>query len=298
MSIATYIKEDLAARLSTGQELPAQLTLDALAEHYDVSFTPVRSAVAELIAEGLIEKGPNRRLAASAQRNGRTSQKKPRKLPQPPCDPFEIVANDLVKLSFEGEPIYLREEATAEKYGISRSAIRNILHRLAGTGMLDHIPRRGWRVRPFRQEDLQSFLEVRELLELKALELARPHLIEKDLQALLDGNCLPTSRKEAPKIDNGLHAYIVEKAGNAYITDFFDRHGAYYDILFDWEDQDRDTAIETVRQHRDILSALLKKDWRAARKALSYHIRCNHPILGKIVPKDMRTNGDGGKRRS
>ena len=31
-------------------------------------------------------------------------------------------------------------------------------------------------MRPFRQDDLQAFIEVREVLELKALELARPKL--------------------------------------------------------------------------------------------------------------------------
>ena len=300
MKIATYIKEDLAARLTSGQELPAQLTLDALSEHYKVSSKPVRAAVEELIAEGLIEKGPNRRLTSCGKRNGTRSRKKIPKLPAPPRDPFKIIADELVWLSIKGEPVYLREKATAEKYGMSRSAIRNILHRLAGLGMLDHIPRRGWRLRPFRQEDMQAFLEVRELLELKALELARPHLIEEDLQSLLDGNAIPPSDDDPPIIDDSLHAYIIEKAGNAYIKEFFKRHGPYYSILFEWEDQDRKTAVETIRQHRDILSALLKKDWRAARKALSHHIRCNHPILSKVLPRgeERARNGNGKRGRS
>src|SRR5260221_13953328 len=62
MLITTYIKGDLSARLKSGRELPAQLTIGALAEHYNVSYTPVRSAMAELIDEGLLKKGPNRRL--------------------------------------------------------------------------------------------------------------------------------------------------------------------------------------------------------------------------------------------
>ena len=49
--------------------------------------------------------------------------------------------------------------------------------------------------------------------------------------------------------------------GNAYIRDFFERQGRYYRLLFEWEDRDRDVAIETMRQHRGILTALLKKNW-------------------------------------
>src|SRR5689334_3972148 len=113
MSISTYIKDDLAARLLSGQELPIQLTLDSIAEHYKVSFTPVRSAVAELIDEGLLERRPNRRLSAKAPRKARVRARRAPNLPEPPRDQFEVIANDLVQLSFQGKPVYLREKAMA-----------------------------------------------------------------------------------------------------------------------------------------------------------------------------------------
>jgi DNA-binding GntR family transcriptional regulator len=301
MSIATYIKDDLAAQLKSGREVPVQLTLDSLAGHYNVSLTPVRAAVAELIDQGLLKKGPNHRLTATApRRNGRRTQCEP-KLPEPPRDPFEVIASDLVQLSLRGEPIYLREEATAEKYDISRSGIRNILHRLAGEGMLDHIPRRGWRLRPFRQDDLQAFIEVREVLELKALELARPNLDADELQRMLDLSMPPVSAGTTLSVDESLHEYLISTAGNTYIMDFFARQGRYYRLLFEWEDHDHDVAIETMRQHHEILTALVKKNWSAARKALSHHILDNHPILGQVkgIPgrrdKDMARKGDGLK---
>jgi len=282
MSIASYIKDDLGAQLKSGQELPVQLTLESLAELYNVSLTPVRAAVAELIDEGLLEKGPNLRLTntASHQTGARTGRQA--KLPERPRDPYEMISSDLVQLSLQGEPVYLREEATAEKYAISRSAIRNILHRLAGEGMLDHIPRRGWRLRPFRQDDLQAFIEVREVLELKALELARPKLDPAELQQMLDLNVPPASTDANPVVDESLHEYLISTAGNAYIRDFFARQGRYYRLLFEWEDHDDTVAIETMHQHREILTALLRKNWSAARKALTHHILNNHPILGQV----------------
>src|SRR5262245_56158847 len=108
MSIAAYIKDDLAARLRSGQELPIQLTLDSLADHYKVSFTPVRSAVAELIDEGLLERSPNRRLKARPPRKLGSRARRMPKLPEPPRDPSKVIANDLVQLSFKGKPVYLR----------------------------------------------------------------------------------------------------------------------------------------------------------------------------------------------
>ena len=292
MSIATFIKHDLAARLKSGRALPAQLTLDSLAEHYKVSFSPVRTAVAELIDEGLLEKGSNRRLVVSTCPETEMGSPPPASLPEQPFDSFEVIANDLVQMSLRGEPVHLREEATAEKYGISRSAIRNILHRLAGEGVLDHIPRRGWRLRPFREDDLKAFVEVREVLELKAMSLAWPKLDDAALERMLGLNRPPDSAEDGPHIDESLHHYLIHTAGNAYIQDFFARQGRYYRLFFKWEDRDLPTALETIRQHREILKALIHRDRPAAQAALSHHILNHHPML---IP-EMRDLQRGGSR--
>lgn len=301
MTIATYIKEDLTAQLKSGSALPVQLTLDSLAAHYQVSLTPVRAAVSELIEEGWLEKGANRRLTATVQRRTRGSARKASaktKTPAPPRDSYEVVASDLVQLSLRGEAVYLREEATAEKYSISRSAIRHILHRLAGEGVLDHIPRRGWRLRPFRQHDLQAFIEVREVLEIKALELARPRLDADKLQRMLELNLPDATQGKSPVVDESLHEYLIATAGNAYIRDFFDRQARYYRMLFEWEDHDRAVALETMRQHREILTALLNKNWAQAKKALSGHIRDNHPILGNVTGDSKSSDTRSSDTRS
>ncbi len=282
MSITTYIYEDLKARLNSGREIPTALTLEALSEHYDVSFSPVRNALKRLIDEGLVTKGKNRRLSATTPFNKRRRPSDQPSLPAPPRDMYEVISRDFVKLSLKGKAINLREEVTAQKYGISRSSLRIIFNRLAGAGLIEHIPRCGWRLRPFLQQDMHDFLVVRELLELKALEMALPFLEELDLLKILSGNVLPRSDNEAPRIDNSLHQYFIEKGGNVYIKDFFQRHGRFYNILFDWEELDRKAALETVEQHQAILRALLDKDWERARQALAFHIHNNHPILNKL----------------
>lgn len=286
MSISNYIREDLTQRLRTGQELPCQLTIDSLSEMYNVSFTPVRVAVAGLIDDGLLAKGANRRLVIPQQSQcSEAAVKLPEaevKPPEPPRDLFGVLSGDLIRLSLEGNQIYLREEVTAEKYGVSRSMIRNVLHRLAGEGILDHIPRRGWRLRPFRQEDLQSYVHVRESLELTALNLSLPKLDQTKLTEILDKNVFPGESDQSPVIDESLHSYLIETSGNQYIKEFFERQGRYYRLLFQWEDRDLAAAMETVRQHREILTFLLNKNWVAARKSLSRHILTNHPVLNRI----------------
>jgi DNA-binding GntR family transcriptional regulator len=274
MSIATFIKQELIANIRSGEIGSDRLTLDALSKRFGVSVRPVRTAVHELIQEKYLEKGDDGRLAVRAKTLGGAAF-----APQEPTDWGEVIANDLIKMSLEGVPALLREETTAEKYGISRSSIRQVFQRLAGRGILEHLPRRGWQLRPFRQEDLDAYIRVRAGLELMALDLAWPRLVDEELQAMLDRNLLPAKPNKPPLCDNSLHGYLIEKSRNPFIADFFDRHGKYYDVLFNWESLDRKAQIQAVQQHREILEALLRRDRAAAGRALENHIRNNHPIL-------------------
>ncbi len=285
MTLAQYIERDLGERVRRRRGLPEPLTLAALAEHYQVSVTPVRQAVDSLVAQGVLRKGDNRRLVPGRSTRGQATQGTRRRSARPPESAEATtrrIREDLVRASLRGRARFLREEASAKRYGISRSALRNVFHELAGQGLLEHVPRRGWRLRPFRQDDMRAFLEVRESLELKALELARDRLEPDRLERILAGNRMPRGSTDAPRVDNSLHAYIIECAGNPYIRDFFERHAPYYDLLFEWEDLDREAALETVRQHRSILVALLAGRWSIAQEELVRHIRDNHPVLSRV----------------
>jgi DNA-binding GntR family transcriptional regulator len=282
MSITTFIKQDLIANIRSGKISSDRLTLDALSKRYQVSTRPVRAAVRELIEEKYLEKRDNGRLAI--RRKPPAGAVSP---PQEPIDWCSVIANDLVQLSLDGTPVLLREENTAEKYGIGRSTVREIFLRLAGRGILRHLPRRGWQLRPFRQEDLDAYLAMRVTLEVMALDLAWPRLVDEELQAILDRNLLPVGPNGRPTIDNSLHAYLIEKSKNSFIADFFDRHGKYYEVLFNWESLDRETQIQAVLHHREILEALLRRDRPAAERALINHIRNDHPLANRPNPTHL-----------
>ena len=283
MTLKEYIKQDLVAQLATGVKPSSSFTLERLSNHYDVSITPVRAAISELLNEGVLRRDEDRRLVMGRRPKAKHLSEPSR--PETPEERFTNVARDLVRLSLQPEPILLPEEATAEKYDLSRAAIRQIFQRLADDGLLEHLPRRGWRLRPFRQDDLDAFIEVRVMHERKALELAKHRLVEEDLRQMLEGNRLPKSRRGKPQIDDRLHAYLIEKAANPYITDFFARHGKYFEMVFDWEALDRAAAIQAVEHHREILKALIAREWDLAADRLENHIRHNHPVLQQRAAK-------------
>lgn len=293
MSWSDYIRDDLRTKIRGADALPERFTLHGLSRQYGVSITPVRAAVDALVAEKMLVRRDNGRLAVNPKKLG---SRPAGQSPAPPRDHYEEISRDLIGQSLQGVPIFVREEQTAEHYGISTAAVREVFHRLAGTGVLEHLPRRGWQLRPFRRKDLDNYLEVREVLELTALDQAWPHLIDTELRAIRDGNRLPADQGQPPVIDDSLHGYIVEKADNVYIRDFFQRHGRYYRILFDWDaiQSDRDAAIEAVQQHHEILAAMLGRDRRAAKKALAHHIRTNYGRLNRLDPSTPAAKGMNG----
>lgn len=279
MNLTDQIEKDITTHLSLGSK-PCKMTVAALAAHYDVSPTPIQIVIARLIEDGKISKLPNGRLEV----NQKVGAVKISTQIESKDEPYERVLREIVLRSLHAEDDFLREETTAARHGLSRSAVREICHTIAGKGLLEHIPRRGWRIRPFSQEDMRDYTETRVVLELKALDLAWGKLLDVDLQSMIDGNIPAQNSDEFPTIDNRLHNYIIEKSDSFYIQDFFKRHAPFFKILFEWEGEDRDAAIEAVKQHHDILKALLNRDKPTAVAALSHHILNNHSVLENLNP--------------
>jgi DNA-binding GntR family transcriptional regulator len=280
-TLTDYIRQDLRARLGNSRERPEDLTLAALSERYQVSLTPVRRAVRDLIAEEFLSRQANGRLAVNPDRADASGKRiQP---PQPPASLNDLtgaLTSEVICMSLRGQEVFLREEATAARFGVGRTVLRQVFHRLAGKGLIEHRPRRGWVVRRFDPADMEAYLEVRVSLELKALQQARRHLVRADLQAMLRGNA-PGGKKQ--RLDNRLHRYLIEKSGNPYIRDFFDRHGLYFTTLFDYAAPEARVVAAMARQHRGILRALLAGDWVRARQTLAHHIRSQRPVLQRLL---------------
>lgn len=282
-TLTHYIEEDLRRRIQAGQDV-YPLTLAGLSHHYGVSFAPVRSALNALIEEGLIRKKKNNgRLEVNADKVGTKKSYQPVASPLKSADWDRIFIKEVMLASLSGSATYLREEALAEKHGTGRSVIRSAFSRFAGAGLIEHVPRRGWRVRPLNLEDMRAYLQVRETLELKALDLAKAQLVREDLEQMLAANQASDCR-DPSMLDNRLHEYIIEKSGNHYIRDFFRQHvTVYYRTLFDYAAPEASVVAEMAGQHRRILEALITRAWKRARLALSEHIRSQERVLSQLL---------------
>lgn len=99
---------------------------------------------------------------------------------------------------------------------------------------------------------------------------------------MLEGN-RPAPDRRAAQLDNDLHDYLIEKSGNRYIRDFFERHGIYYTTLFAYAAPGARVVRAMARQHRAILNALIAADRKAARRALARHIRSQRPVVARLM---------------
>jgi len=217
----------------------------------------------------------------------------------PPTAPDwdRLLIREVMLASLGREPVPLREEALARKHRVGRSVIRQSLGRLSGAGLIEHIPRRGWRVYPIREDDLTAYLQVREVLEVKALELARPRIRKADLLPMLAGNPAVEAGRPA-LLDNRLHDYMIEKSGNRYLKTFFRQHtAAYFAAAFDHAAPEARVVAEMAAQHRAILEALIARRWDRAREALVRHIRAQKPVLMRILRAGVSGSSPAGAGR-
>lgn len=294
MTLSEYIENDLRGKIRSGGQLPERLTLTALAAEYGVSLTPVRIALESLIRAKFILKGENGRLCVNSRRKAKKRSRTDladQALPLHDWD--QIITEDIIQLSIEGKTIYLREESSAQRYGVGRTVIRQAFNRLAGSGLIEHVPRRGWQVHPFREKDMLDYIDIRETHELKALQLARKHLDPSKLKEFVKANS--PNAKGKPRLDNELHQYWIEKSGNRYIRSFFFQFGVYYSHLFSYSTVATSVIEEKAAEHRRILNALIRRDWEAASKALRHHIRSQRPNVTHLFEQISKRSGKARK---
>jgi DNA-binding GntR family transcriptional regulator len=264
-TLAKFIANELRAKPPAPDE---PLTLAALAVRYEVSLTPVRQAVRELVTAGVLEKSATGRLRYLA------SQPVAAPLPSRPWE--DELRRLVLQRSLVGDREFLREEALTEHFTIGRTVLRQALHRLAGQGFVEHVPRCGWRARALTLTEVEDWLRVRERLELLALELAWPHLGSQTLETLRAGNA-------GARLDNALHGYLIQCADSPLLATLFAQHGAYFAALFDHAAPETRMEEAMAAQHRAILDALIERDLDRAAATLAAHIRAQRRIVEKLL---------------
>ena len=78
----------------------------------------------------------------------------------------------------------LSEQTICDAMGVSRTPVREALIQLASDGYLDNLPRRGFRVRGFDQQNAVEVFEIMGPLDGQAAYLSCPNLTDDDITQL------------------------------------------------------------------------------------------------------------------
>ena len=135
----------------------------------------------------------------------------------------EQIYRDVIDGTFSPNDM-LTESALIQRYGVSKSPVREALISLCDERVLQSIPRKGYRIVQFTLEEVRQITETRQALELFMFDKAYPSMGERELNLLLE--CNERIRAEdspevpAPRrweINTGFHLLLASFAENDYM---------------------------------------------------------------------------------
>lgn len=173
----------------------------------------------------------------------------------------------------------IREGELAERFGVSKSPVRDALQRLELEGLVEIEPRRGHRISPISVSDAADILDLREILEAAALRTIAEKASAEALAGLDALRVAKTTDKQVfSSYNRQFHLAICEAAGNNRLTASVAQLMENYDRLciVSLSSADQPEAMnmeEALADHNTIVDALQARNARAAVRASARHIR-------------------------
>lgn len=172
----------------------------------------------------------------------------------------------------------LREAAVAREWKVSRTPMREAVRRAAECGLLVLRPNQAPVVRHLDLADVRGLYELRELLELRALDLAWTALKGQHARAVrsMARRAAPGERdwqRRCLAFDLALHRWWADACGNSWLRDDLDRHLMFLRIFQRWVGRDPKALAQSYDEHLAIVDAIAHGDQPLARRLLASHIR-------------------------
>ena len=131
-------------------------------------------------------------------------------------------------VSGELEPgVVLRQEQLSERFGVSRTPVREALRRLAALGLVDFVPNRGVRVRTISHEDLREAFLVRAELEALITEIAAQRLTPEALHEL------EVCEQRFARLTKELRSRDPGGDRRSLMADWMRANHAFHDVLYE-----------------------------------------------------------------
>lgn len=175
----------------------------------------------------------------------------------------------------------------SSELGVSRTPVREALHRLLQDGVIRAQPNRGFFVTSFSGRDIEEIFEIRAALEALALRtvvtrhpdenyswaLEQLEEVERMIASAESEEEIVAANERFLEADQGFHKYIVEHSGNERLITMI--NGLWAQIaVFQKAGTHVPGYVEVaLRQHREIITLLRAGKHGEAIDALQAHIR-------------------------
>ena len=198
-----------------------------------------------------------------------------------------------------GPGTVLGDRQLAEVLGVSRTPVRDALHRLESSGLVERRGRMGWMVSTFALHDVQELFELRRIFEPLGLERLSETWEEAIVRELshsfekfperLTRDLLPDYLHE----DRRFHKQIVGCSRNGRIIRFYGTVEKQIDRIRHYLSYNYEGRVEaSLKEHREICAAIAAHDLSAATEALDNHLRNVEELINALARErglDQRT---------
>lgn len=183
----------------------------------------------------------------------------------------------------------LDEVTLAERFGVSRTPIREALLELAGSGLVEHRPRRGAVVAQLSVARLFEMFEVMAELEGMCVRLAVRRMSDWEQAALREACEACAAAAEAGDTDayyyeNGrFHDVIYSACGNSFLTEEARRLHRRLKPYRRLQLRVNNRMMTSLSEHRGIVEAIEAGDHDAAETRLKAHIAVQGERFSDLV---------------
>ena len=176
----------------------------------------------------------------------------------------------------------LTDTELASQLGLSRTPVRQALHRLAQEDLIRLDARRGFSVRAFSANDVIEIYQVRAVLEVLALRLSAPHFTSEQLREQLEilhrvREALRVERDDHSVLlhleaDLKLHNLLIQTSGNGLLIRLLAGLRSQQTLFQYWDTSYPERNEAAADEHEVILRALAEGDTAKAEVLLEQHI--------------------------
>jgi len=183
----------------------------------------------------------------------------------------------------------LNERLLTARLGISRTPLREAIKLLAAEGLVELLPNRGAIVAPLEPGRIAETLQVMGALESLAGELACAHADPErlaEIRALHYEMLAMHARGDLAgyfKFNQAIHIKIVEAAGNTVLANTYRQLNACARRARYMANLSKERWDEAVREHEEILRALVERDAPRLKALLRDHLAAKlAAVLGAL----------------